>query len=118
MVHGQGTVQAGAWVRTRGHEGCNGVAQGLGPGGREGDRLSWYRGCEGRHVHGTSGHSSQASWVPGCMLVSGRQGGTSEGWQGGTSEGQQGAVLDMQRMDRGPGCVDWGWDTEIWGQDM
>ena len=94
-VHGQGTAQAGAWVRTRGHEGCNGAAQGLGPGGREGDRLSQYQGHEGCHAHGASGHSSQVSWVPGCTLVS--------GWQGGTSEGWQGAVLDMLRMDRGRG---------------
>src|SRR5882724_6853584 len=71
MVHGQGMAQAGARVRTRGHEGCNGAAQGLGPGGHEGDRLSWYRGREGCHALGTSGCSSQVSWVPGCTLVSG-----------------------------------------------
>jgi len=94
----------------RGHEGHNGAAQGLGPGGHEGDRLSRYRGCEGCHGHSASCRSSQASWVPGCTLVSGQQGGTAEGWQG--------AALDVLRMDQGqnacglrPGCVDWGWDA-------
>ena len=96
MVHGQGMAQAGAQVRTRGHEGRNGAAQGLGPRGREGDRLSQYQGREGCHAHSTLSHSSWASWVPGCTLVSGRQ--------GGTSEGQQGVALDVLRMD-------WGWDA-------
>ena len=62
----------------RGHEGHNGVAQGLGPRGHEGDRLGQYRGHEGRHTHGVSGRrgGSWVAWLPGCAHGELHMGGT------------------------------------------
>ena len=70
-----------AWAKMRGHEGHNGVAQGLGLGGCKGGPVGTGHSVSigaMRNVmcmtHQVVERGSWESWVPGCMLVSSQQG--------------------------------------------